>query len=111
MVARAVVATKTIISARSETRTALKEQLLPRHKTPFAPEIEGMDHSKKFNLAKFTMPLWNHRDVFMCRVFPPSLGDLGLKWFYKLPPGSIRSLSKTFLDHLIQAGHPKEFVE
>ena len=30
----------------------------------------------------------------MCRVFPSSLGDLGLKWFGKLPVGSIESFQQ-----------------
>ncbi|GFS29078.1 hypothetical protein Acr_00g0005240 [Actinidia rufa] len=77
--------------------------------TPFSQEIEGMDTSKKFVPPRFTlydgksdprshvshvrqiMALWNHMDVLMCRVFPSSLGDLGLKWFDRLPPGSIEN--------------------
>ncbi|GFY97881.1 hypothetical protein Acr_12g0004220 [Actinidia rufa] len=30
-------------------------------------------------------------DALMCQVFPSSLGDLGMKWFDKLLPGSIES--------------------
>ena len=37
------------------------------------------------------MALWNHMDALMCQVFPSSLGDLGLKWFNKLPIGSIEN--------------------
>ncbi|XP_057459274.1 uncharacterized protein LOC130749935 [Actinidia eriantha] len=50
------------------------------------------------------MVLWNHIDAFMCRVFPSSLGDLGLKWFNKLLPGSIESfyqLTKSFIAQFI----------
>ncbi|GFS30539.1 hypothetical protein Acr_00g0012510 [Actinidia rufa] len=77
--------------------------------TPFSWEIEGMDPPEKFVPPRFTlydrksdprshvshvrqmMALWNHMDALMCRVFPSSLGDLGLKWFDRLPPGSIES--------------------
>ena len=37
------------------------------------------------------MALWNHMVPLMCWVFPSSLGNLGLKWFDKLPAGSIKS--------------------
>ncbi|GFY97772.1 hypothetical protein Acr_12g0003130 [Actinidia rufa] len=40
-------------------------------RTPFSQEIEGLDPPKKF--------------------VAPSLGDLWLKWFDRLPPGSIKS--------------------
>ena len=46
------------------------------------------------------MPLWNHYDALMCRVFASSLGDLELKWFKKIPSGSIRDflqLSESFI--------------
>ncbi|GFZ19655.1 hypothetical protein Acr_28g0003600 [Actinidia rufa] len=77
--------------------------------TPFSREIEGMDPPEKFVPPRFTlydgksdprshvshvrqmMALWNHMDALMCRVFPSSLGDLGLKWFDRLPPGSIEN--------------------
>ncbi|GFY94866.1 hypothetical protein Acr_10g0002510 [Actinidia rufa] len=77
--------------------------------TPFSREIEGMDPPEKFVPPRFTlydgksnprshvshvrqmMALWNHMDALMCRVFPSNLGDLGLKWFDRLPPGSTES--------------------
>ncbi|GFS32499.1 hypothetical protein Acr_00g0023020 [Actinidia rufa] len=86
--------------------------------TPFSRETEGMDPPEKFVPPKFTfydgksdprshvshgrqmMALWNHMDALMCRVFPSSLEDLGLKWFNRLPPGSIESfyqLTKSFV--------------
>ena len=42
------------------------------------------------------MALWNHLDALMCRVFPSSLRDLGMKWFDKLPVGSIKSFHQLF---------------
>ncbi|PSR88326.1 DEAD-box ATP-dependent RNA helicase [Actinidia chinensis var. chinensis] len=94
-----------------EIRTAHVKQreATPRYQTPFSQEIEGLDPSEKFMLPRFTlydgksnprphlshirkmMALWNHMDALMCRVFPSSLGNLGLKWFDKLLVGSIKS--------------------
>ncbi|XP_057493157.1 uncharacterized protein LOC130778645 [Actinidia eriantha] len=90
--------------------------------TPFSREIEEMDPSEKFVPPRFTlydgktdprshvshvrqtMALWNHMDALMCRVFPSSLGDLGLKWFDKLPPGSIENfyqLTESFVARFV----------
>ncbi|GFY92589.1 hypothetical protein Acr_08g0009850 [Actinidia rufa] len=57
--------------------------------TPFFREIEGMDPPKKF------VPP---------RVFLYSLGGLGMKWFDRLPPGSIESfyqLTKSFVARFV----------
>ncbi|GFZ01188.1 hypothetical protein Acr_14g0008230 [Actinidia rufa] len=91
-------------------------------KTPFSQEIEGMDPPEKFVPPRFTlydgksdprshvshvrqmMALWNHMDALMCRVFPSSLGDLGLKWFDRLPPGSIENfyqLTESFVARFV----------
>ena len=43
-------------------------------------------------------------EVPMCKVFPSSIGDIGLKWFDKLPAWSIRSfyqLIKSFVAQFI----------
>ena len=42
------------------------------------------------------MALWSHLDALMCRVFPSSLGNLGLYWFEKIPPGSIGGFVQLF---------------
>ncbi|GFS33863.1 hypothetical protein Acr_00g0030950 [Actinidia rufa] len=50
------------------------------------------------------MALWNHMDALMYRVFPSSLGDLGLKWFDRLPPGLIESfyqLTESFVAQFV----------
>ncbi|XP_057463799.1 uncharacterized protein LOC130753627 [Actinidia eriantha] len=94
----------------------------PEFRTPFSREIEGLDPSKKFVPPRFTlydgksdprshvshvrqmMALWNHMDALMCRVFPSSLGDLGLKWFDRLPPGSIENfyqLTESFIARFV----------
>ena len=50
------------------------------------------------------MALWNHMDALMCRVFSSSLGDLWLKWFNRLLPGSIESfyqLTESFIARFV----------
>ncbi|GFZ15915.1 hypothetical protein Acr_25g0003240 [Actinidia rufa] len=42
-----------------------------------------------FTRIRQMMTLWNYLDALMYRVFPSSLGDLGLTWFDSLPTGSI----------------------
>ncbi|GFS30010.1 hypothetical protein Acr_00g0009670 [Actinidia rufa] len=90
--------------------------------TPFSQEIEGMDPPEKFVPPRFPlydgksdprshvshvrqmMALWNHMDALMCRVFPSSLGDLGLTWFDRLPPVSIENfyqLTESFVARFV----------
>ena len=40
------------------------------------------------------MSLHTHNDALMCKVFPPSLGPMALRWFNGLQKGSIRSFAK-----------------
>ena len=100
----------------------IRRKVDPVFRTPFSREIEEMDPPEKFVPPRFTlydgktdprshvshvrqmMALWNHMDALMCRVFPSSLGDLGLKWFDKLPPGSVGSfyqLTESFVARFI----------
>ena len=76
---------------------------------PFSRDIEGMDPPEKFTPSRFTlynkksdlrsyvshvkqmMALRNHLDAWTCCVFLSSLEDLGMKWFNKLPVGSIEN--------------------
>ncbi|GFZ21762.1 hypothetical protein Acr_29g0009240 [Actinidia rufa] len=70
--------------------------------TPFSPEIEGMDPLKKFVPPKF--PCTTGSQILGPIVFPSSLGDLGLKWFDRLPPGSIESfyqLTESFVARFV----------
>ncbi|GFS41376.1 hypothetical protein Acr_00g0073960 [Actinidia rufa] len=103
-------------------------------------DIKGIDPLEKFVPPKFTlydgksdpqshvshvrqmMALWNHMDALMCQVFPSILGDLRLKWFYKLPARLIENFYqlteafvaralKAFLEQQVQDKHLKEFVD
>ncbi|GFZ14587.1 hypothetical protein Acr_24g0007770 [Actinidia rufa] len=95
---------------------------LPRYQTPFSRDVEGIDLPEKFTPPRFTlydeksdprspinhvrqmMALWNHLDALMCRVFPSSLGDLGLKWFDLLPGrsiGSFHQLTESFVARFV----------
>ncbi|GFS29238.1 hypothetical protein Acr_00g0005930 [Actinidia rufa] len=113
-----------VILASSALRTVRSERkkVVPRYQTPFSQEIEGLDPLEKFTPLRFTiyddksdprshlshvrqmMALWNHMDALMCRVFPSSLGDLRLKWFDKLPVGSIKNfhyLTESFVARFV----------
>ncbi|KAF5933474.1 hypothetical protein HYC85_029645 [Camellia sinensis] len=75
--------------------------------TPFSLEIETTPLSAGFHQLKFTLydgktdPYMHvshfrqvmagrrRNDALMCLIFPSSLGKLGLKWFERLPEGSI----------------------
>lgn len=75
--------------------------------TPFSLEIETTPllagfHQPKFTLydektdpymhvSHFRQVMAGHRwnDALMCLIFPSSLGELSLKWFERLPEGSI----------------------
>ncbi|GFZ17237.1 hypothetical protein Acr_26g0005070 [Actinidia rufa] len=116
LLARTTLAAKNVIPKKLVTRTARpmpREQLL-RHQKPFSLEIEGMDPVEKFNPPKFMlydgksnlrlhtsyfrqlMVLWNHSDALMCMMFSSSLADIELKWFKKLPTGTILSFHQLF---------------
>ncbi|CAL5354547.1 unnamed protein product [Camellia sinensis] len=74
---------------------------------PLSPEIENTPLSARFHQPKFTLydgetdPYMHARhyrqvmaghqrnDALMCLIFPASLGEMGLKWFERLPEGSI----------------------
>ncbi|XP_028064330.1 uncharacterized protein LOC114267496 [Camellia sinensis] len=81
-----------------------------------------MKPSKKFTPPKFTsydgksdplthishyrqmMSLWSQDEALMCKVFPSSLGEFGLRWFDRLPAGSIygwKQLSEEFLARFV----------
>jgi hypothetical protein len=66
------------------------------------------------HLSRFrqSMAIHNNNDALMCRVFPSSLGEVGLRWFDRLEHGSIRSwkeMSKIFTARFIMnTRKPKE---
>ncbi|XP_028080450.1 uncharacterized protein LOC114282021 [Camellia sinensis] len=50
------------------------------------------------------MSLWSRDEVLMCKVFPSSLGETGLRRFDRLPAGSIydwKQLSEEFLARFV----------
>jgi hypothetical protein len=61
---------------------------------------------------KQAMALYSTNDALMCRMFPSSLGEVGLRWFDRLEHGSIRSwkeMSKAFTERFItNTRKPKE---
>ena len=77
------------------------EKFMPSRFTLYDEKLDQRSHVSH---VKQMMALWNHLDVLMCRVFPSSLGDLGLKWFDKLLVGSIENfnqLTKSFVARFV----------
>jgi hypothetical protein len=97
---------------------------------PFSTKIEQAKLQTKFTSSNLTvynrksepvghlshykqeMALYNTNDALMCRVFPSSLREVGLRWFDRLEHGSIRSwreMSKAFTERFItNTRKPKE---
>jgi hypothetical protein len=90
--------------------------------SPFSAKIERAKFPARFvppNLAVYdgkgdpvrhlsryrqSMALHTSNDALMCRIFPSSLGEVGLRWFDRLDHGSIRSwqeMSKSFTARFI----------
>ena len=66
--------------------------------------IGKSDSRSHISHVRQMMALWNHMEALMFVVFPSSLGDLKLKWFDKLPVGSIENfhqLIESFVDRFI----------
>ncbi|XP_028122195.1 uncharacterized protein LOC114319392 [Camellia sinensis] len=89
------------------TPTLMDRELARLTATPLSPEIESTALPAGFHQPKFTrydgktdpymhvshyrqvMAGYRHNDALMCLIFPVSLGELGLKWFERLPERSI----------------------
>ncbi|XP_028103699.1 uncharacterized protein LOC114302818 [Camellia sinensis] len=87
--------------------TPVDKELARLTATLLSPEIESTPLPARFHQPKFTLydgktdpymhvshyrqVMAGHRrnDTLMCLIFPASLGELGLKWFERLPEGSI----------------------
>jgi hypothetical protein len=90
--------------------------------SPFSAKIERAKFPARFtppNLAVYdgkgdpvghlsryrqSMAQHNSNDALMCRIFPSSLGEVGLRWFDRLEHGSIRSwkeMSESFTARFI----------
>jgi hypothetical protein len=98
--------------------------------SPFSAEIERAKFPARFvppNLAVYnrkgdpvghlsryrqSMALHTSNDALMCRIFPSSLGEVGLRWFDRLDHGSIRlwqEMSESFTAMFItNTRKPKE---
>ena len=93
------------------TPALLDKELTRLPTTPLSQEIEIMPLPVGFHQPKFTLyvsmtdpymhvshyqqVMAGHRrnDALICLIFPASLGELGLKWFERLPEGSIEGWS------------------
>ncbi|XP_057481985.1 uncharacterized protein LOC130768895 [Actinidia eriantha] len=84
---------RTVIPADSTVRpVALMQRRADlRYQTPFSRKIEAMDSPEKFVPSRFTL-------------YDGDIGDLGLKWFDKIPPGSIENfyqLTESFVARFV----------
>uniref|UniRef100_A0A2N9EA67 Integrase catalytic domain-containing protein n=1 Tax=Fagus sylvatica TaxID=28930 RepID=A0A2N9EA67_FAGSY len=74
--------------------------------------IRNSDPVGHLSQYKQVMALYSTNDALMCRMFPSSLGEVGLRWFDRLEHGSIRSwkeMSKAFTERFItNTRKPKE---
>uniref|UniRef100_A0A2N9IK88 RNase H type-1 domain-containing protein n=1 Tax=Fagus sylvatica TaxID=28930 RepID=A0A2N9IK88_FAGSY len=85
----------------------------PKFVSPSLPVYDGksdpVGHLSRYRQA---MALHNNNDALMCRLFPSSLGEVGLRWFDRLEHGSIRSwqeISQIFTARFItNTRKPKE---
>ncbi|XP_028077607.1 uncharacterized protein LOC114279552 [Camellia sinensis] len=98
--------------------TLVDKELARLTATPLSPEIESTPLPARFHQPKFTlydgrtdpymhvshyrqvMAAHRRNDALMCLIFPASLGELGLKWFERLPEESIegwQQLAKAFV--------------
>uniref|UniRef100_A0A2N9FEF2 Retrotransposon gag domain-containing protein n=1 Tax=Fagus sylvatica TaxID=28930 RepID=A0A2N9FEF2_FAGSY len=111
-------------------RNPIWRQLQQISLSPFSTKIEQAKLPTKFTSPNLTvynrnsdpvghlsqykqvMALYSTNDALMCRMFPSSLGEVGLRWFDRLEHGSIRSwkeMSKAFTERFItNTRKPKE---
>ncbi|GFS42094.1 hypothetical protein Acr_00g0078070 [Actinidia rufa] len=94
---RTEVSTRSVMPMESAARLValIRREVNLGFRTPFSREIEGMDPLKKFVPPRFT--LYDGKS-------DPRLGDLGLKWFDRLPLGSIESfyqLTESFIARFV----------
>ncbi|KAK0574964.1 hypothetical protein LWI29_031634 [Acer saccharum] len=76
----------------------------------FKKDTDPKEHVRRYRSA---MAQYVHNDVLLCLNFPQTLGDLGSRWFGRLPAASISSfseLSKAFLRQFLGNVHRKKSV-
>ncbi|KAK0605493.1 hypothetical protein LWI29_027475 [Acer saccharum] len=96
------------------TNGVLRMPFLERFKMPhielFKKDTDPKEHVRRYRSA---MTQYVHNDALLCLNFPQTLGDLGSRWFSRLPAASISSfgeLSKAFSRQFLGNVHMKKSV-
>uniref|UniRef100_A0A2N9HIA5 Uncharacterized protein n=1 Tax=Fagus sylvatica TaxID=28930 RepID=A0A2N9HIA5_FAGSY len=97
-----------LFSAKIE-RAKFPARFVPPNLAVYNGKGDPVGHLSRYRQS---MALHNSNDALMCRIFPSSLGEVGLRWFDRLDHGSIRSwqeMSESFTARFItNTRKPKE---
>ncbi|XP_028071284.1 uncharacterized protein LOC114273693 [Camellia sinensis] len=77
------------------------KKFTPPKFTSYDGKLDPLTHISHYRQM---MSLWNRDEALMCKVFSSSLGETGLRWFDRLPAGSIhgwKQLSEKFLARFV----------
>ena len=91
-------------------RTPFPERFRMPHVELFKKDTDPKEHVRRYRSA---MAQYIHNDALLCLNFPQTLGDLGSRWFGRLPAASISSfgeLSKAFSRQFLGNVHRKKSV-
>ncbi|KAK0602658.1 hypothetical protein LWI29_035740 [Acer saccharum] len=91
-------------------RMPFPERFRMPHIELFKKDTDPKEHVRRYRSA---MAQYVHNDALLCLNFPQTLGDLGSRWFGRLPAASISSfgeLSKAFSRQFLGNVHRKKSV-
>ncbi|KAK0579183.1 hypothetical protein LWI29_022333 [Acer saccharum] len=91
-------------------RMPFPERYRMPHIELFKKDTDPKEHVRRYRSA---MAQYVHNDALLCLNFPQTLGDLGSRWFGRLPAASISSfgkLSKAFSMQFLGNVHRKKSV-
>ncbi|KAK1552517.1 hypothetical protein Q3G72_018631 [Acer saccharum] len=91
-------------------RMPFPERFRMPHIELFKKDTDPKEHIRRYRSA---MAQYVHNDALLCLNFPQTLGDLGSRWFGRLPAASISSfgeLSKAFSRQFLENVHRKKSV-
>ena len=90
-------------------RMPFPERFRMPHVEQFKKDTDPKEHVRRYKSA---MAQYANNDALLCLNFPQTLGDLGSRWFGRLPAASINSfnVSKAFSQQFIGNVHRKKSV-
>ncbi|KAK3188945.1 hypothetical protein Dsin_028506 [Dipteronia sinensis] len=91
-------------------RTPFPERFRMPHVEQFKKDTDPKEHVRRYKSA---MAQYVYNDALLCLNFPQTLGDLGSRWFGRLPTASISNLSelsKAFSRQFLGNVHRKKSV-